>query len=88
MTILNVASIVAFPLGALPLLALTFLSPGLNSEGFWGYLAIAFGVATLIGLVFSARRRRFIWILVFLQAILIGFVLYETFSDAALYVGT
>lgn len=88
MRILSVTSIVAFVLGAIPLLALALLSPGLNSEGFRGYLAVGFGSATLIGLVLSAWGRRYIWILALLQAILIGLVLYETFSDAALYIGT
>jgi hypothetical protein len=82
------ASVGAFVIGILPLLALAFFSPGISAEGLWGYAALIFGVATLVGLTFSALRSRWVWSLVVLQAILIGLVLYETLSQAALYVGT
>lgn len=78
----------AFVLGALPLAALAFFSPGLGAEGVWGYAFFGFGVLTLAGLIASAPHRRWLWALVAAQGILLGLVLYETFSDAALYVGT
>jgi energy-coupling factor transporter transmembrane protein EcfT len=74
--------------GAVPLLALALFSPGLRAEGVWGYACFALGLFTLAGLVVSALHRRWLWALVAVQGILLGLVLYETFSDAALYVGT
>jgi hypothetical protein len=74
--------------GTVPLLALAFFSPGLRTEGIWGYAFFALGLLTFAGLVVSALRRRWLWVLVAVQGILLGLVLYETFSDAALYIGT
>jgi len=85
---LAIASVAAFVLGAIPLLALAFFSPGLTSEGYWAYAVVALAVATLLGLVISAQRRKWMWGLVLLQLTLLTLVLYETFSDAALYSGT
>ena len=84
----TIASVAAFVIGTFPLLAFTFLSPGISSEGLRGYAALIFGLATLVGLTVSALRRTWVWGLVFAQAVLIGLVLYETFSQAALYIGT
>ena len=81
-------SLAGFVLGAVPLLGLAFLSPGVRTEGAWGYAALAFGLLTLAGLVVSALSRPWFWVLATLQAILLGLVLYEAFSDASLYVGT
>jgi len=81
-------SITGFVLGAVPLLALAFFSPGLRTEGMWGYALFVLGLLTLAGLVISAPRRRWLWALVAVQGILLGLVLYETLSDAALYIGT
>ena len=81
-------SLVAFVLGVVPLLGLAFLSPGVGTEGPWGYVAVGFGLLTLAGLVVSALSKRWFWVLVILQAILLGLVLYEALSDAGLYVGT
>ena len=85
---LTISSIVAFILGVLPLLALAFFSPGITSEGYWAYAVLILAVVTLLGLVISAMRQKWIWILALLQLTLITLVLYETFSDAALYTGT
>ena len=84
----TIASVAAFVIGTFPLLAFTFLSPGISSEGLRGYAALIFGLATLVGLTVSALRRTWVWGLVFAQAVLIVLVLYETFSQAALYIGT
>jgi hypothetical protein len=81
-------SLTSFLLGAAPLLAFAFLSPGLRTEGVWGYAVFTFGLFTFAGLVISALYRRWLWALVTAQGILLGLVLYETFSDSALYVGT
>jgi len=85
---LQALSLTAFVLGAVPLLAFSFFSPGLGSEGIWGYAFFAFGLLTLAGLTISALRRRRLWILVAVQGILLSLVLYEALSGAALYVGT
>ena len=81
-------SLAGFVLGAAPLLALALFSPGLRAEGIWGYACFALGLLTFAGLVVSALHRRWLWALVAVQGLLLGLVLYETFSDAALYVGT
>jgi hypothetical protein len=77
-----------FALGALPILAFTFFSPGIQSEGPWGYVVAVFGVATLVCLSFAAARVRWVTAVAVVQAVLIALLLYEAFSDAALYVGT
>ena len=85
---IRVLSITGFVLGVAPLLAFSFFSPGLRTEGIWGNAFFSFGLLTLAGLVTSAPRCRWLWVLVIVQGILLGLVLYETFSDSALYVGT
>jgi hypothetical protein len=80
-------SLAGFVLGAVPLLAFAFFSPGLASEGIWGYAFFGLGLLTFAGLIVSALQRRWLWALVSVQGILLGLVLYEAFS-AALYVGT
>jgi hypothetical protein len=77
-----------FAIGALPILAFTFFSPGIHSEGPWGYAVVGFGVATLICLSFAAAKYPWVWGVVILQALLIALLLYQEFSDSALYVGT
>ena len=84
----TIASVAAFVIGSFPLLAFAFLSPGISSEGLRGYAALMFGLATLVGLTVSALRRTWVWGLVVAQAVLIGLVLFETISQAALYIGT
>ena len=81
-------SAAGFALGCVPLLVLSFFSPGLRSEGFAGLCVFAFGVLTVFGLVATARYRRRFWVLVALQVLFLALVLIETFSDAALYLGT
>jgi apolipoprotein N-acyltransferase len=88
MKFVKVGSIIGFVVGALPLLASAFFSPGVDSEGLLGYVALTFGLVTLFGLIASALHQKWMWGLVVLQVVLIGLVFYETFSDAALYVGT
>jgi hypothetical protein len=85
---IRVLSITGFVLGVAPLLAFSFFSPGLGTEGIWGYAFFTFGLLTFAGLITSAPRCRWLWALVIVQGILLGLVLYETLSDAALYVGT
>ncbi len=77
-----------FLLGGFPLLGLTFFSPGLGSEGAFGVLIFSYGVATLALLLMAARLRKWVGLLVVLQIVLLGLVLYESLSDSALYMGT
>jgi len=77
-----------FAVGLIPLLALTFFSPGLRSEGAWAVAVFVLGVLTGIALVASARRLPALWILVALQALLLIGVLYQTLSGSRLYIGT
>ena len=81
-------AVIGFLVGALPLLALTFFSPGLQSESLWGGVILTFGVITNILLLFAARERKALWGLVVIQTLLLAGVLIETFSNSALYVGT
>jgi hypothetical protein len=81
-------SLGCFAVGALPILAFTFFSPGIRSEGPWGYFVAVFGAATLVCLSFAAVRIRWVRAIAVVQAVLIALLLYEAFSDAALYVGT
>ena len=77
-----------FILGLVPLLALTFFSPGLRAEGALGIAAFSLGVATLLALIAKAWQTTWFWLLVVIQALLLVGVLVESFSDAALYIGT
>lgn len=88
MGVLRTAGIGCFVIGTLPLLAFTFFSPGLNSEGMWGYAVFGFGIMTVVLLAIAAVRYRWFWGLVLIQIFLLVLTLYETFSDAALYIGT
>jgi hypothetical protein len=81
-------AVIGFLVGAIPLLAFTFFSPGLQSESPSGILAFIFGVVTYALLVVAARKRKALWGLVIIQTLLLAGVLIETFSDSALYVGT
>jgi hypothetical protein len=85
---IQVLSLGGFVLGAAPLLAFAFFSPGLGTEGIWGYAFFALGLFTFAGLLVSALQRRWLWALVAVQGILLGLVLYEALSDAGLYIGT
>jgi len=71
-----------------PLLALTFFSPGLTTEGIVGGAVFAFGLATLILLFLGARQSKRDLVLVVLQLVLLALVMYETLSNARLYIGT
>ena len=86
--VVSIAGILGFILGFLPLVELTFFSPGLRSEGARGFAVVALGVITLVLLIARARQKKWFWILVALQMLLLTGVLIETFSDARLYVGT
>jgi len=81
-------SLGCFAIGALPILAFTFFSPGIHSEGPWGYGVVGFGVATLVCLSFAAAKAPWVWGVVVVQAALIALLLYQAFSDAPFYVGT
>lgn len=81
-------AIAGFLIGALPLLALTFFSPGLDSETKWGGLIFIFGIVTNVLLLLAAMKSRSLWLLVIIQTLLLAGVLIETFSDAILYIGT
>lgn len=83
-----VVAIILFSLGATPLLATAFFSPGLGSNGAWDYFLSAYSLTTLAWLMLSAGKRKLLWCLVSLQVLLMALVLYETFSDASLYLGT
>ena len=86
--VISVAALLGFILGFLPLVGLTFFSPGLRSEGARGVAVLALAVITLVLLIASARRKTLFWIMVAIQILLLTGVLIETFSDARLYVGT
>jgi uncharacterized membrane protein HdeD (DUF308 family) len=86
--VVSIAGILGFVLGFLPLVALTFFSPGLRSEGVRGLAVLAVGVITLVLLIARAREKKSFWILVAIQMLLLTGVLIETFSDARLYIGT
>lgn len=77
-----------FLIGVLPLLALAFLSPGLDTEDIWGMIAFGAGVLTLLLLIIATRRDHRFWIVVVIQMLLLAAVLVETLSDSMLYVGT
>ena len=81
-------SLGCFAIGALPTLALTFFSAGFRSEGPLGYGVAGFGAATLVCLAFAAAKAPWVWAIVVVQAVLIALLLYQAFSDAALYIGT
>jgi hypothetical protein len=77
-----------FVLGFLPLLALAFFSPGLDTEGIWGMIVFGTGALTILLLIMATRRDHRFWILVVIQMLLLAAVLVETSSDSMLYVGT
>jgi hypothetical protein len=86
--IATIIGVSGFVLGLVPLLALTFFSPGLRAEGVAGWTVFAIGVVTLLALLLTAQRRKWFWLLAAIQALLLMGVLVETFSDARLYIGT
>lgn len=88
MRTLPVLARVAFAVGVIPLLGMTFFSPGLQSERLVGVGVVTFAMATLLLLGVSARRHRRDRLLVLLQLLLLGLVLYESLSDARLYIGS
>jgi len=83
-----IIGLAGFALGLVPLLALTFFSPGLRAEGMAGWTVFSVGVVTLLALILTAGRRKWFWLLAAIQALLLTGVLVETFSDARLYIGT
>ncbi len=88
MSLVVVLAVACFILGVIPLLAFAFFSPGLQSESPWGYLTFTFGVVTCLLLIFAARTRPAIWVLVLFQTLFLAAVLIESFSDSHLYIGT
>ena len=86
--VVSMAGLLGFVLGFLPLVALTFFSPGLRSEGVRGLAVLALGLITLVLLIVRARQKKRFWILAAIQVLLLIGVLIETFSDARLYIGT
>lgn len=86
--LLGSLAITSFLVGVLPLLALTFFSPGLDSETKWGGLIFIFGIVTYVLLLLAAMKSKPLWLLVVIQTLLLVGVLIETFSDATLYIGT
>ena len=81
-------SLILFGLGFLPHLAFTFFSPGLGSNGIFDGILGLFSFLTLILLILTAKTHKGIWVMVFLQLGLMALLLFQTFSDAALYIGT
>ena len=75
-------------LGALPLLGLIFFSPGLKSEGTWGFLAFGFGVLAEALLIMASMKTKALWLAVLIQTLLLAGVLVETFSDSIFYLGS
>lgn len=85
---LQSASRLAFIVGAVPLLGLTFFSPGLRAENALGLGIFGFGLVTLILLLMSHHRRWGDKVMIALQLIFLALVVYETLSGAQLYLGT
>jgi succinate-acetate transporter protein len=85
---LQSASRMSFAIGALPLLGLTFFSPGLQPERALGFVIFGFGLMTLVLLIMSPHRRWGDKILIALQLVFLALVVYETLSGARLYLGT
>ena len=83
-----IAGISGFIIDLVPLVALIFFSPGLGSEGIRGAVVFGIGIVTLALLVVSTRGRRWIWLLVVMQVILLAGVLMESFFGSPFYVGT
>lgn len=70
------------------MLALIFFSPGLDAEGILVYAIVVFAMLTFAGLLITAFRYPLLWIPALVQCVLLALVLYQSFSDAALYLGT
>ena len=81
-------ALACFATGALPLLALTFFSPGLVTTDVVSWVILIFGLTTAFLLVRLALRERWAWALVVVQLVLLGLVAYATLSGGALYLGT
>lgn len=86
MTMQSVAR-VAFAVGTLPLLGLAFRSPGLQPEHTLGFVIFGFGLLTLLLLIMSPHRRWSDKVLIALQLVLLGLVVYETLSGSRFYGG-
>jgi hypothetical protein len=85
---LQSAARLAFAIGALPLLGLTFFSPGLELEHPLGFVIFGFGLLTLVLLLMSPHRRWGDKVMIGLQVLFLGLAVYETLSRARLYLGT
>ena len=85
---LQSAARLTFAIGALPLLGLTFFSPGLQPEHLLGFAIFGFGLLTLVLLIMSPHRRWGDKVMIGLQLVLLALVVYETLSGARLYIGT
>ena len=81
-------SLGCFVVGAVPILALTFFSPGIQTEGPWGYGVAIFGLTTLVFLSLVAVHVPWVWAVVVVQSALVALLFYQALSDAALYIGT
>lgn len=77
-----------FAIGALPLLGLTFFSPGLQPERPIGFIVFGFGLLTLVLLIMSPHRRWGDKVMIGVQLVFLALVVYETLSGARLYIGT
>lgn len=77
-----------FVVGFLPHLVFAFFSPGLGSNGFWDVALCFWSIFTLMALFLGSLKRRSLWFFTVAQIILMGLVLFQTFSDATLYMGT
>jgi hypothetical protein len=85
---LQSAARLSFAIGALPLLGLTFFSPGLEPEHLLGLVIFGFGLLTLVLLIMSPHRRWGDKVMIGLQVLFLALVVYETLSGARLYLGT
>jgi len=84
----KILGVVGFIIGAIPLLAFIFFSPGIASEGVWGYATLGWGVLTLLFLAMASRANKNYRILVVIQILLLAGILIQTFGNAPLYSGT
>lgn len=77
-----------FVIGFLPHLVFAFFSPGLGANGIWDIVLGCWSLMTLFVLIAGSLEFRALWFVVAAQLVLMGLVLFQTFSDASLYIGT
>jgi hypothetical protein len=88
MTAARLTALASFLIGALPLLALAFFSPGLVTSDLVSWVILLFGLVTGFLLLRLALREPWAWAVLVVQVALLGLVTYATLSGGQLYRGT